>query len=411
MKKSFKSLAFCVFVLSALKTLDAASFKSMPEIAGQTTCVIPFLVDRGSKYNQLNIAVNDNNSTFSAGNISLPVAHVSGGFWMQIKNLNIQPKQSEKYSALSCDYSICDLFGHKLSEGNMIGNDSLKGEPHNMHFALGHNPNFVDASWVSFNKNDMSLFVCTAPAVWNPFVGIGALPKADSELTMYVHKNIGKSLVSAGIPLDKAQLARDLQIMLISTQASKPTSFSNTIVCSLDGSAQIIENEGNLTDGVYIVLSKSLAELSNSATISDLKYFVYKKTGALIGSGAVNSFGLVSLPKGATIDGLLLFGSGFSNGMYPLKVSASKMPQLFLLQYPVVSLHGKDKKSKADTDAVVKQLHDDHVVLQEKIAGLTKRYNSDHNTYVPDYLSNLIIEHHNLIQSQAQLITLLSQQA
>ncbi|MCX5924008.1 MAG: hypothetical protein NTZ68_01100 [Candidatus Dependentiae bacterium] len=424
MKKGLRFITIWMLTLSAGKILEGASFKSMPDIVKESSSIVPFLVDPSSTCSQLNVAVNDNNSTFSAVNISLPSAHLDSGFLMLCKNLDIQHQKSGKHGAVSFDYAVYDLVGNQLSENNVAGNDSLKDEPSKMHFALGNGKgSFVEASWVPWNNSSVSLFMCHSPAVWNPVTSVGALPTPQEHqllplssetqhVSHYVHKNIGKGLVSAGIPLHKAQLENDLQIMLISTQASKPTSFSTTIVCSLDGSAKILEKEGSLeslTDGVYIVLSKPLAATSSSATLADLTYLVYNKTGTLLGAGKVSTFGAVSLPKGAVIDGMLLFGSGFSNAVHPLKVSAGKIPQLFLLQYPAITPPGKGKQSSAQKDAIIKQLQSNQAALNEKISKSVKRYKKDTATYVPGYLSNLITEQHNLIQSQAQLINLLHQ--
>ncbi|MFA5998794.1 MAG: hypothetical protein WC747_02135 [Candidatus Babeliales bacterium] len=412
MKKGLRFILIWVLVLTAEKTLGVASFKSIRQIVEDSSCIVPFLVDPSSTHSQLNVAVNDNNSTFSAINIPLPSTHLGSGFLTRIKNLSVQPGKSGN-NALKLDYAVCDLAGKQLSEKDVIGNYSLKDKPSKMHFALGSSKgNFVEASWVPFSENDMSLFICHAPAEWNSVTSVGNLPHQESALASYVHKNIGKGLISAGVPLHKAQLENDLQIMLISTQASKPTSFSTTIVCSLDGSALLLKKEGSLeslTDGVYIVLSKPLTATSSSTALSDLTYLMYKKTGTLIAAGSVSTFGAISLPKGASIDGMMLFGSGFNDGMYPLKVSSGKIPQLFLLQYPAVTPPGKGKKSSAEKNATIKQLQSNNAILNEKVTKLMNRHKKDTTTYIPGYLSNLITEQHNLIQSQAQLINLLNQ--
>jgi len=162
-----------------------------------------------------------------------------------------------------------------------------------------------------------------------------------------------------------------------------------------------------LIDGVYIVLSKPLTAKSSSKALSDMTYLMYEKSGTLIGTGLVSIFGAISLPKGASIDGMMLFGSGFNDGMYPLRVSAGKIPQLFLLQYPAVTSSGKAKKSSAEKSVTIKQLQSNNVILKEKIEKLYNKHKKDTTTYVPGYISNLITEQHNLIQSQTQLINLL----
>ncbi|HSW76256.1 MAG TPA: hypothetical protein VLG50_04400 [Candidatus Saccharimonadales bacterium] len=400
----------CMMSAFAVSTMNATHFKSMVEIDKHSSLVVPFLVDKNSGYNLLNVAVNDTNTTFSAVKIPLPNTRDRNGFWIKIKHLHIKHGKSG-YKALHCKYSLYDVFGNQMTEHAVDGNVGLKGEPTKMHFALGNNAGFVETNWVPFSTQDITLFIGHVPAMWNPIVDLGILPHPDSDITRYVHTHIGKSLISAGIPLDKDQLAHDIQIMLVSTQASKPTSFSSTIVCNLDHSAQHIADAGSLSDGVYIVFSEPLTSIVSSSSDSDLKYLVYNKTGDLVYTGSVNTFGSVSLPKGATIDGMLIFGSGFKDGFYSLKVSSSKIPQLFLLQYPAITAPTKDKKSNGQTESMIQQLRAHNENIQKKIAKLMVRYKKDHGTYVPSYLSNLVIEQQHLINSQAQLITLLGQQS
>jgi hypothetical protein len=374
MKSSYKKVLTIVF-FSYYSFLYSGPIISLLKSSNVDT-FIPFVITSSSIANNnswtlrfnLSNGFSDLSHSFSSSNLNIIETRPTLFLFSGIKMQNVGPYG--KNVQFNTNYALYDLVAQtkimsKKLSSSPADDSSGTNSPNGIQFMFQRAtiPNISYSPDYSYQTRANGIAVCVIPVPNgspNSYNSV-AVPKgfslpANTALATYINTNIGASPVVAGVPLQFEQVKDDLEIMLITQTTATNTGSTNTIICSLDGSASLI-SKGNLMNGVYVVLSKPLP-LTQGASAPVMTYSIFSRSGTKLGTGTVSSFGTISYAganAGQQIcNGMILLNSAFKNNVYPIHLTLN--PQVFLLQFSsVTATHPAASAASTNSNTQVSQ--------------------------------------------------------